>query len=169
MKSMTDTVINQPESALSLLVGEAESSLDMDALIKAIHTQDCVILEKDDIIQKKSVVIDEQKKRIALLEEYLRLERARLYGRSTEKSSMQGEIFNEAELSDCATDDEEPVDPDTQKPRPNRKGRKPLSPSIPRYQERIKLSEERKRSKAQSIPFLPRSGKSWTSFPQKSG
>ena len=151
MKSMDDTVINQPKSALSLLAGEAESSLDMDALIKAIHTQDSVILEKDnallkkdDIIQKKSVVIDEQKKRITLLEEYLRLERARLYGRSTEKSSMQGEIFNEAELSDCATDDEEPVDPDTQKPRPNRKGRKPLSPSIPRYQERIELSEEEK-------------------------
>ena len=118
---MTDTVINQPKSALKVLAGKAESSLDMTALIKAIHIQDGVILEKDNallekdnallekdnallekdnallekdnallekdnIIQKKSVVIDEQKKRIALLEEYLRLERARLYGRSSEKN-----------------------------------------------------------------------------------
>ena len=150
---MTDTVINQPKSALKVLAGKAESSLDMTALIKAIHIQDGVILEKDNallekdnIIQKKSVVIDEQKKRIALLEEYLRLERARLYGRSSEKTSAQGEIFNEAELSDCMTDadDDEPVDPDKPKPRSNRKGRKPLSPSLPRYQERVELSEEEK-------------------------
>ena len=160
MKSLTDIVINQPKSALSLLTGEAELFLDMETLIKEIHTKNDVILEKDsvllekdnallekdDIIKQKSVVIDEQKKRIAILEEYLRLERARLYGRSTEKFSTQGEIFNEAELVDCATDadDEESADPDTPKPRSNRKGRKPLSPSLPRYQERIELSEEEK-------------------------
>lgn len=129
------------------MVREAEPSLDMDALIKEIHAKDSVIHEKDDIIQKKSIVIDEQKKRIALLEEYLHLERAKLYGRSTEKGSTQGEIFNEAELADCATDDDDdddPVDPDTPKPRPDRKGWKPLSPSIPRYQEYIELSEEEK-------------------------
>ena len=62
------------------------------------------------------------------------------------KTSAQGEIFNEAELSDCMTDadDDEPVDPDKPKPRSNRKGRKPLSPSLPRYQERVELSEEEK-------------------------
>ena len=172
MKSLTDIVINQPKSALSLLTGEAELFLDMETLIKEIHTKndailekdsallekdnallekdsallekDNALLEKDDIIKQKSVVIDEQKKRIAILEEYLRLERARLYGRSTEKFSTQGEIFNEAELVDCATDAEESADPDTPKPRSNRKGRKPLSPSLPRYQERIELSEEEK-------------------------
>ena len=97
MKSLTDIVINQPKSALSLLTGEAELFLDMETLIKEIHTKndvilekDSALLEKDDIIKQKSVVIDEQKKRIAILEEYLRLERARLYGRSTEKFTTQG-------------------------------------------------------------------------------
>ena len=106
MKSLTDIVINQPKSALSLLTGEAELFLDMETLIKEIHTKndvilekDSALLEKDDIIKQKSVVIDEQKKRIAILEEYLRLERARLYGRSTEKFTTQGEFFNEADLN----------------------------------------------------------------------
>lgn len=146
MKLPIDTVINQPKSALSLLIGNAETALDMEALLKAIQTKDGVILEKDDIIDKKNVVITEQKKRIAILEEYLRLERARLYGRSSEKTSTQGEIFNEAELADCATesDDEEPSEQEPPKPRSNHKGRKPLSPSLPRYQELHKLSEEEK-------------------------
>ncbi|MBO9497291.1 hypothetical protein J7438_24865, partial [Thalassotalea sp. G20_0] len=54
-----------------------------------ILEKDNALLEKDDIIQKKSIVIEEQKKRIAILEEYLRLERARLYGHSSEKFSGQ--------------------------------------------------------------------------------
>ena len=147
MKSMTDTVFPQPESALDSPFYKAEIARDMEALLEAIHTKDCAILEKDDIIQKKSQVIEEQKKRIAILEEYLRLERARLYGRSSEKSSPQGEIFNEAELVDCATqsDDDEPEQPEADpKPRKGRKGRKPFSPSLPRVQERAKLSEEEK-------------------------
>ena len=97
MKSMTDTVFPQPESALDSPFPKAEITRDMEALLEAIHTKDSallekenVILKKDDIIQKKSRVIEEQKKRIALLEEYLRLERARLYGRSSEKSSQSG-------------------------------------------------------------------------------
>ena len=52
---------------------------------------------KDDLIEKKSHVISEQKKRIALLEEYLRLEKCRHYGASSEKSPNQEELFNEAE------------------------------------------------------------------------
>ena len=47
MKSLTDIVINQPKSALSLLTGEAELFLDMETLIKEIHTKNDVILEKD--------------------------------------------------------------------------------------------------------------------------
>ena len=58
--------------------------------------------DKTAVIDKKSEVIEAQKKRIELLEEYLRLERARRYGRSSEKSDTQGELFDEAEL--CCDD-----------------------------------------------------------------
>ena len=151
---MIDAVFPQPESALDSPFSKAEIARDMEALLEAIHTKDSallekenVILEKDDIIQKKSQVIEEQKKRITLLEEYLRLERARLYGRSSEKSGNQGEIFNEAELVDCATqlDEDEPEQPEPDSnSRKTRKGRQPFSPSLPRVQERAELSEEEK-------------------------
>ncbi|MBO9484813.1 transposase, partial [Salinisphaera sp. G21_0] len=149
----------QPKSALSLLGGNAGTALDLEALFEAIQTIDGVILEKDnallekdDIIQKKSIVIEEQKKRIAILEEYLRLERARLYGHSSEKFSGQGEIFNEAELADCGADpaeedalnEEELETGESPKPRKKRKGRTPLSPALPRVQERIELNPEEK-------------------------
>ena len=43
-----------------------------------------VIDEKSTIIDKKSEVIEEQRQRIKTLEEYLRLERARRFGASSE-------------------------------------------------------------------------------------
>ncbi len=66
-----------------------------------------IILEQRQIIEKKSVVIAQQKQRIKLLEEYLRLARQKQFGRSSEKHSGQGEIFNEAELVACASEEEE--------------------------------------------------------------
>jgi len=61
-----------------------------------------MILEQQQIIEKKSVVIAHQKQRIKRLEEYLRLARQKQFGRSREQHPEQGEIFNEAELTDCA-------------------------------------------------------------------
>ncbi len=152
MKSMTDAVFPQPESALDSPLLKAEVARDMEALLEAIHTKDSALLEKenallekDDIIQKKSQIIEEQKKRITLLEEYLRLERARLYGRSSEKSDNQVELFNEVELASCETPPDEPAQPEPDSnARPSRKGRQPFSPSLPRVQERAELSEEEK-------------------------
>lgn len=95
---------------------------------------------KDDIIDKKSHVISEQKKRIALLEEYLRLEKSRHYGASSEKSPGQGELFNEAEQ---LVDEAEQAE--TEKPVKKRSGgRKGLSDKLPRFQIHLNLSEEEK-------------------------
>ncbi|MGI2030135.1 hypothetical protein [Endozoicomonas acroporae] len=80
---------------------------------------------------------------LALLEEYLRLERARLYGRSSEKSSLQGEIFDETELVDCGEEVQNEAS-ETEKKHKKSQGRRPLSPSLPRFQEKIELSPEEK-------------------------
>ena len=93
-------------------------------------------------MQKSPRLSRNNKKRIALLEEYLRLERARLYGRSTEKSSAQGEMFNEVEQTADSDENTPPSDPPKKKPA--RKGRKPLSSSLPRFQERIELTDAEK-------------------------
>ena len=154
MKSTADTLIFQPKSALGLPFHQAETTPEMVALFEAIHSQESVILEKenallekDDIIQKKSEIIDSQKKRIAQLEEYLRLSRSRLYGRSTEKNNSQSDIFNEVELEGCTGEQDEAKDqPEQELPKPRKKktGRKPFSESLPRVQERSELSEEEK-------------------------
>ena len=155
MKLLTDTLILQPDCASDLSVDSAETPASVDSLLQVInaqesvihekdsviHEKDSVIHEKDSVIDKKSVVIAEQKKRIGILEEYLRLERARLYGRSTEKSN-QGEMFNEAELTEC--DNEEQPEPETKKNNKTNKGRKPLSKTIPRHQVHIDLSDDEK-------------------------
>ncbi len=95
---------------------------------------------KDDIIDKKSHVIREQKKRIALLEEYLRLEKCRRYGASSEKNPNQEELFNEAEQ---LVDEAEQAE--TEKPTKKRAGgRKGLSDKLPRFQIYLNLTDEEK-------------------------
>ena len=97
--------------------------------------QAVVIAEKSDVIDQKSRVIAEQKKRIEVLEEYLRLERHKRFGASSEKNPDQGEIFNEAELATCEPDDDSATDVDAaaEPIKAKRKpGRKPLSDKLER-------------------------------------
>jgi len=103
-----------------------------------------IILEQQQIINKKSTVIEQQKLRIDLLEEYVRLAKQKQFGRSSEKNPNQYELFNEAELAnDTPEDVEEPV---TLKATSTRKkpGRKGFSDNIPREQIYINLSAEEK-------------------------
>jgi transposase len=99
------------------------------------------LTEKNHLIEQKSHVIDEQKRRIAQLEEYLRLEKSRHYGPSSEKHPGQGELFNEAEQ--LADEAELPQTPD--KPvKKSKAGRKGLSDKLPREQVYLNLTEEEK-------------------------
>lgn len=112
----------------------------LETLLEKLADKDDVIVQKDDIIDKKSHVISEQKKRIALLEEYLRLEKCRHYGSSSEKNPNQGELFNEAEQ---LVDEAEQAEVE----KPAKKcagGRKGLSDKLPRFQIHLTLSEEEK-------------------------
>ena len=69
----------------------------VENLIEKLTAKDRVIEDRDHLIEQKSQVIDQQKNRIAQLEAYLRLEKSRRYGHSSEAHSGQGELFNEAE------------------------------------------------------------------------
>ncbi len=97
--------------------------------------------EKEDIIGKKSQVIQSQKARIALLEEQLKLQKIKQFGRSSEQQPNQLGIFNEAEaLEDQAPEPE--AEPVKEKKKPT--GRKGLNPDIPRVQQHIALSDSEK-------------------------
>lgn len=109
----------------------------------ALEEYQKLLHEKDQIIDRKSEVIDELKKRIAILEAYLRLEKQKRFGRSSERNEAQGELFNEVEMVSDETqesieDEETPV---KERKKPGRKG---LSQNIPRVQVHIDLPDEEK-------------------------
>ncbi len=107
------------------------------------------VLELQDIIEKKSVVIVQQQTRIRLLEAFLRLEKHKRFGSSSEKYPGQGEMFNEAELAHCEAaqetiepeEDAESADETVPKKKPGRKG---FSDLLPREQVFIDLPDEEK-------------------------
>lgn len=103
-----------------------------------------LLSEKDELIEKKSGVIAQQKQRIKFLEEYLRLEKAKRFASSSEKTpSGQGELFNEVEV----LADPEPESPSTKPSEETKKaktGRKPFSKNIPRHQVYAYLSDAEK-------------------------
>lgn len=101
-----------------------------------------IILEQQKIIEKKSLVIQHHEARIRILEEFLRLERHKHFGHSSEKCPGQGELFNEAELAADGTPEENSTSGETKtKKKPGRKG---FSDSIPRVQIYIDLTDEEK-------------------------
>jgi len=107
------------------------------------------ILELEDIIEKKSLVIQHHEARIRVLEEFLRLEKHKRFGSSSEQYPGQGELFNEAEsILEGAEQDaiepkrlDEPLEETTPKKKPGRKG---FSDLLPREQVFIDLSDEEK-------------------------
>ena len=74
-----------------------------------------------------------------------------LYGRSSEKSSLQGEIFDEAELVDCGEEVQNETS-ETEKKHKKSQGHRLLSSSLPRFQEKIELSPEEKEGAIDNLP-----------------
>ena len=105
----------------------------------------------DDPAKLKALLLKERsanenlKQQIHSLLEALRLEKHRLYGKSSEKAPNQSELFDEADTCldeiDLVNDDAPAVEP---KPTPKNKRptRKPLPPELPRVRHVIELSEE---------------------------
>lgn len=122
--------------------------LSLETLIEELTAKDRLIEDRDDLIEQKSHVIDVQKRRIAQLEEYLRLEKSRHYGPSSEKHPGQGELFNEAEQ--IADEAELPQVPE--KPiKKSKAGRKGLSDKLPREQVYLNLTEAEKEGAANTF------------------
>lgn len=104
-----------------------------------------LLSEKDDIIDKKSDVIAAQKKRIKLLEEYLRLANSKRFGASSEQTpSEQGSLFNEAEVLAEPEQEVLPLAGVTNNAEKANTGRKPFAKHLPRHQVFAYLSDEDK-------------------------
>lgn len=128
--------VSQSEQKQSVTTG-----LSLENLIAKLTEKDRLIEDRDYLIEQKSNVISEQQRRIAQLEEYLRLEKCRRYGPSSEKHPGQGELFNEAEQ--IADEVELPQSPE-KVVKKSKAGRKGLSDKLPREQVYLNLTEEEK-------------------------
>ena len=124
----------------------AIADIDADTLFEIFTHKQRDIDTKADIIEKKSAVIEQLKQRIERLEEYLRLEKARRFGPSSEKNSNQLELlFNEAETLEESAAVETAIDALQETTgTPKKRGRKGLSKTLPRHQVRINLTDEEK-------------------------
>lgn len=133
MKKSTRNSARTPDDIPPVISSSAAAN-NVDSLVK--------------IIEKKSEVIAQQKIRIAQLEEYLRLERTRRFGASSEKYAGQQEmLFNDVEseedIAPALQALEELKDIDDTASRKKR-GRKGLSKDLPRHQVHHHLSDEEK-------------------------
>ena len=118
-------------------------SLESQSVSPDVVDFEKIILEQNFVIDKKTEVIKSQQKRIAILEENLRLNRANQFGRSSEKNSDQGEFFDEVETLAEETEDDQLSETTPSKKKSNA-GRKGLSKNIPREQVYIDLTDEEK-------------------------
>lgn len=120
-------------------LSSSENYNDLPASVsRMLFEKDQSLQEKEDIIGKKSQVIQSQKARIAILEEQLKLQKIKQYGRSSEQQPDQLGFFDEAETLDVEPEEE------TAAPKKKPSGRKGLNPNIPRIQLRIELTPEEK-------------------------
>ncbi len=107
------------------------------------------VSELEKSLSEKDLIIATQAKRIAMLEEYVALDKCKKYGASSEKSADQQEMFNEVELTVAAEemfaesvkkdDMSEDASPKQKKP-----GRKPLPKDLPRVRIEHDIPESEK-------------------------
>ena len=97
-------------------------------------------------LDNKDHIIREQQKRIALIEEYLRLAKVQRFGSGSEKLPFQADIFDEAELEVALSDLEAqlPDDEDVVRKTRSKKRKRGFSDDLPRVQVHLALTDEEK-------------------------
>jgi hypothetical protein len=150
--------ISSPASFDGVMSIEAIAGIDADTLFE-------IFTYKQRLIDKKSDVIEQLKQRIQILEEYLRLEKARRFGPSSEKNSNQLELlFNEAETLEESAAVETAIDALQETTGADAKGYLKRSLAT-----RFVLISPTKKKKAPLIPSTLSSKKNWTSSQPRRG
>ena len=103
-----------------------------------------------NIIADKDQILSEKDRRIAALEEYIRLQNIRLFGAKSEKNPDQQELFNEVELCVVAEEiltelaEEKAASSTVADEQPKKPGRKPLPFDLPRIRIEHDIPESEK-------------------------
>jgi transposase len=122
------------------------ASLKVSELLAMLAEKEQLLSDTQQALDNKDHIIREQQKRIALIEEYLRLAKIQRFGCSSEKLPFQADIFDEAELDVALSDLEAqlPEDDDVVRKTRSKKRKRGLSDELPRVQVRLSLSDEEK-------------------------
>ena len=152
-RAMQSAIIKQQKQA-------SYEGLDVPELLAALAGKDQLLDAKDELLQvhekhldDKNHIIREQQKRIAIIEEYLRLAKVQRFGSSSEKLPFQGDIFDEAELDVALSDLEEQLPDDEEvvrKIRP-RKRKRGFSDTLPRVRINLPLTDEEKQGASKTF------------------
>lgn len=126
------------------LTNNATDTSDPAKLKALLDDLQSELIEKDKLLAANVSSIKNLNAQINCLHESLRLERARKYASSSEKSPGQQELFDEVDQIDLALDEESnsadelapATDPAAKKPK---RHRKPLNPDLPRVKTVIDL------------------------------
>ena len=106
------------------------ASLEVSELLAMLAEKEQLLSDTQQALDNKDHIIREQQKRIALIEEYLRLAKIQRFGCSSEKLPFQADIFDEAELDVALSDLEAqlPEDDDVVRKTRSKKRKRGLSP-----------------------------------------
>jgi transposase len=129
------------------------SALSVPELLAALAAKDQQLSDTQQALDNKDHIIREQQKRIALVEEYLRLAKIQRYGSSSEKLQFQGDLFDEAELDVAMGDvvDQLPEDEDVVRKRRSRTRNRGFSDDLPRLQIHWRLSDEERQGASKTF------------------
>ena len=139
--------MSPPDTAIDMTRRVAGSLPTPDALMVALHEQQKLLAQRDEVLEQQSAEIQNQQARIAVLEEQLRLMRQRKYGASSEKNvGQQDWLADEAEaLADGQPDaDDGEIEPDESpdpKKKPRKRKRRGFSDKLPRVQRYLTLTD----------------------------
>lgn len=120
--------------------------LPASELLRLLAEKDELLSASQHALETKNHIIREQEKRIALIEEYLRLAKIQRFGASSEKMPFQADIFDEAELEVALSDiaDQLPDEDVVIKKKRSTKRNRGFSDKLPRVQIHLPLSDEEK-------------------------
>ena len=137
-------------------------TLDAELLVALLAERDAELTKKNTQLEAAEAQLDasknqvkEQKHYILLLEEYLRLAKARRFGASSEKCSGQIHLFDEAELEVALAELEPQISEEDRLTRSPKKNRhRSFGDDLKRVRVELALTDEEKAGRFESFQFL---------------
>jgi len=133
------------KAATSPVSSDDYRALDTEELLALLSEKDAQLAATQNQLDDTKSQVKEQKSYIHILEEYLRLAKAKQFGASSEKLDFQVDLFDEAELEVALAEFEDQLpEEDLLSPREKKTRRRGFSEHLNRVRIELPLSDEEK-------------------------